>query len=402
MISRHFFAWAKTTTPGERAEGVSSLVQDFLHMDLTVEERLDVESILTVLLEDPSIPVRRAMAEGLARATAAPHHVIVGLANDQPEVAAVVLGRSPVLSSEELIECARVSGAAAQIAIADRAELPAAVGSAIAETGTREAVLTLARNGGAALTCDALATIVQRFGQDGEVREAILRRPEVPAVIRLDLSAAVAASLSQFALETGWLSIERCERVTRESREKVAVLVAADAAEARGPVASGIARRLRVTGALTPGLLLRALLSGDRSLFESALCELSGLPFAKVAGLIGRPDAQGFHALYQRAGLPIWLLPAFQAAIEAQARHDCTCDENEGAHLLRPLVDHVLGACSRMTTPEAGKLIALLRRFQAEAARDAVRRLALPSDDEGRGEDVILDLPVHSRRLLAA
>ena len=404
MISRHFFAWAQNVAPGERAEGVASLVQDYLHMDLAPEERREVEDIFTVLLDDPSILVRRAMAEGLARALAAPHHIILALALDQPDIAAVVLGRSPLLSEIELIECVQLGGAAAQIAIAERPELPASVAQALVDAGSYEAVMALALNGGACISTDGLLSILARFGDDGAMREAILARRGLPGLVRINLAGEAGRALTEFAVGAGWLSAERCDRLVRESREKVMVTVAADSAEQATGAPLNLARHLRVSGSLTPGLLLRGLLSADRSLFEAALCELSGLPFSKVAALIARSESQGFHALYQRAGLPGWLLPAFQAALAAQREFDLVCDEANGARLMRPLVDHVLDACAGMTSPEAGKLIALLRRFQAEAARDEARSFTrnVAAEPEPVEPPIVIDLHIERRTLLAA
>jgi uncharacterized protein (DUF2336 family) len=376
MISRHFFAWARTASAGERAEGVASLAQDYIYMVLTPDERRQVEGILTVMLEDSSPLVRRAMAESLARQAAAPHHIIMGLAADQPEIAAIVLGRSPVLGDEELIDCVAMAGPVAQAAVAQRPELSAAVGAALTEVGSLEAVIALAANAGAKMTEASLLRMIERFGSEGPIREALLGRPHLPASVRAELAVATGDALATFATSVGWLSAERGERVVREAREKVMVSIAADAADEAGRASLMFARHLRHSRHLTAALLLRALLSIDRSLFEAAMCELSGLPFAKVAALVGHSQSPAFNALYTRAGLPGWLLPAIRGALAAQAVLDEPCDERGGARLLRPLVDATLRVCSGMNTPETGKLVALLRRFEAEAARDEVRGLA--------------------------
>jgi hypothetical protein len=52
-ISADFFAFAREASASARAAGVSSLICDYLHMDLSDDEALEVESILAVLLDDP-------------------------------------------------------------------------------------------------------------------------------------------------------------------------------------------------------------------------------------------------------------------------------------------------------------------------------------------------------------
>ena len=71
------------------------------------------------------MPVRRALAEALASAQDAPRHIIAALASDLPEIAAIVLTRSPVLSDVELVACAAIGGELAQIALARRRALNA-------------------------------------------------------------------------------------------------------------------------------------------------------------------------------------------------------------------------------------------------------------------------------------
>ena len=82
---------------------------------------------MTCLLDDASPLVRRALAEALAGAAEAPHHLVSALVNDQADIAALVLARSPRLSDAELIDAAALGEAPAQCAIAARPGLSAAV-----------------------------------------------------------------------------------------------------------------------------------------------------------------------------------------------------------------------------------------------------------------------------------
>jgi hypothetical protein len=55
-------------------------------------------------LDDPAPMVRQSMAEALADSEDAPPAVILALASDQPEIAACVLSRSPVLLDTDLVD----------------------------------------------------------------------------------------------------------------------------------------------------------------------------------------------------------------------------------------------------------------------------------------------------------
>ncbi len=370
MIVRKFMQWVQTASASQRADGASALARAYLYADLGDEERQEAEQALTSLLDDASPLVRRALAESFASAAEAPHHIVLALADDQSDISSIVLGRSPLLSDSERIDCAAIGDAFAQSAIALRPRLSAPVAAAIAEVGGREAAISLAINPGADLPEFSMHRMVERFGDDGEMREALLSRPHLPAALLSDIVAATSKTLFAFVTNCNWMPTERAERAAREAREKANVIIAVSSeAQANGP--QKLVAHLRASGQLTAGLVLRALLSGNVSLFEAALCELSGLAMSRVRGLAGDCMSAGFAALYRRAGLPETLLPAFRAALEAL--RVCGHDYPDSARLSRQMVERVLTACESPNTALTDKLFAVLRRFETEAAREEAR-----------------------------
>lgn len=324
------------------------------------------------LLDDPSPLVRRALSDNMASAIDAPHALVSALACDQSDIAAPVLSRSPLLTEAELIDCAAIGDAFAQSAIALRARVPAGVCAALAEVGAREAAISLAVNPGADLPEFSMRRMIERFGDDGEMREALLSRPWLPATVRNDLVNAAAAALTGFVVDCGWLAPERAERLAREERDKANVVIVTEAAATDGRHGvRDLVAHLRQSQQLTPGLVLRALLCGNRDLFEATLVELSGLREEKVAGLLRDFRGPGFAALYARAGLPEQILPAFRAALEAQRDY---ADLQPGeARLSLLMIERVLTACAEINGGELDRLMALLRRFEMEAALEQAR-----------------------------
>lgn len=372
MIVRHFLSWAQTANAAQRAEGAGALARAYLYSDLEPHERRETEIALMSLLDDPSPLVRRGLADNFASAVDAPHALVAALASDQSDVATPILSRSPLLTEAELIDCAAIGDAFAQSAIALRARVPAGVCAALAEIGVREAAISLAVNPGADLPEFSMRRMIERFGDDGEMREALLSRPWLPATIRNELVNATAAALSAFVVDCGWLTNERAERLSREERDKANVIIVAETAAHDGRHGlRELVAHLRASRQLTASLVLRALLSGNRDLFEAALVELSGLREDKVAGLLRDFRGAGFAALYNRAGLPEKLLPAFRAALEAQREYG---DAQGGeARLSLVMIERVLTACEEINGGELDKLMALLRRFEMEAALEEAR-----------------------------
>jgi uncharacterized protein (DUF2336 family) len=372
MIVRNFLSWAQTANAAQRAEGAGALARAYLYSDLDPRARREAEVVLMSLLDDASPLVRRALADNFASALDAPHAIVSALANDQSDIATPILSRSPLLTEAELIDCAAIGDAFAQSAIALRARVPAGVCAALAEVGAREAAISLAVNPGADLPEFSMRRMIERFGDDGEMREALLSRPWLPATVRNELVNAAAAALSAFVVDCGWLTGERAERLAREERDKANVIIVAEAAESDdGHGLRELVAHLRASPQPPASLVLRALLSGNRDLFEAALVELSGLREDKVAGLVRAFRGAGFAALYKRAGLPEKLLPAFRAALEAQREYG---DLHDGeARLSLMMIERVLTACEEINGGELDKLMALLRRFEMEAALEQAR-----------------------------
>src|SRR5690606_37323059 len=114
----------------------------------------------------------------------APPQVIAGLAADQPDVATVVLARSPVLTDGDLVDRIACGDARVQEAIAARASVSMQVAAALAEVGEAQACRTLVANHGARIAALSYRRMSERFGDDGAVRESLLADPLLPADCR--------------------------------------------------------------------------------------------------------------------------------------------------------------------------------------------------------------------------
>ncbi|UZF94186.1 DUF2336 domain-containing protein [Bosea sp. NBC_00550] len=372
MIVRRFLLWARTAPAEPRAAGAAALAGAYLRSGMSDEDRREAETALIALIDDPSPLVRRAIAEEMAPSMRTPRNLALGLIADQGDVAALVLAHSPVLTEADLVDAAAVGDTLAQRAIAMRRCLPVSVCAALAEVGCEEALVTLAGNRTAEIPDFSFERIVERFGDSGGLREALLERADLPAGLRQAIAARVSETLASFVAGCGWLTPERSARLARESTERVAVALAAGGEATDAPA---IVEVLRTTGRLTPGLMLRSLLSGEPALAEAAFVSLSDLPAGRVATLLRDRRGAGLKALCRKAGLPAALELAFIAAILAlNARGFDAGSTRHGID--RVLLRDVLIACEGMTGPEADALMALLRRMDAEAAREEAKAMA--------------------------
>ena len=369
MIVRQFISWIRTAPAGERAEATRSLARAWLISDLSEDDRTAAEGALLMLLDDTSPLVRQAMAEVFARSAEAPAAIVQALSLDQPSVALPVLEYSPLLIDADLVDIVAIGSCEMQCAIARRVKLPPSVCAAIAEVGSAAAALELIENPYAELAAFSWDRIVERHGHLAAIRESMLVLEDLPAATRAALVAKLSETLAQFVVARNWLSADRAGRITSEARDRSTIHIAA---RSRGEDISGLVRHLRATGQLTAGLILRALLSGNLGLFDSALSELSELPKARVSALLHDRSGASLRALLKRAGLPESTFAAFHVALEACHEGGFVDNFADAVRLRRRMVERVLTHCEAdrgATEP----LMVLLRRFATESAREEAR-----------------------------
>ncbi len=376
MIVRRFLLWARTASASERASAVRLLAQAYVRGQVPEVERPDAETALLAILHDPAPLVRRALAEVVA-SDHVPRALVLGLAQDQPDIAALVLAASPVLADADLIDAVAMGDALAQEAVARRFEMGPGVAAALIALGAPEAVALLLDNPFAPVSAADLEQAAQRFGDDATVRGALLARADLPMSLRHALTCSVARSLASWADQAGWLGRERAERLVRETTERVAVRMGAESLARIAGEAElmELIDSLRASGRLTPSLILRSLLSGEPALAEAALASLANMPLARARAILQDRRGAGVAPLCRKAGIPALLVPAFVAASTA-AREVSAAGPAEGQGLSRRIIEHVLIACDNGRHDDHAGLIALLRRFEAEAAREEARILA--------------------------
>jgi len=369
MIVRDFLQWVGHAPACERAEATSALARAYLYSDLSPDDLAAVEGVMLMLLDDRSPLVRQALAEALAASPIAPPAVVMALAADQPQIAALVYASSPLFVDADLVDAVVTGDSGIQSAIAGRAALPRAVAAAIAEEGAEEPCLILVKNLAADIAPLSIDRVAKRFGHLAPIREALLTRDDIPAATRQTLVTKLSETLAGFVVDRAWLKADRARRIAREACEKATVTIAAETPQIE---LRPLIRHLCASGQLTAGLILRALLSGNIGLFEEALAELTGIPVTRISGIVHGRGEGSLHALFEKAQLPHSSYPAFKGAILAM-REGFVYDAGGAARLKRRMIERVLTRCEDADLGEVAPLLTLLRRFATEAAREEAR-----------------------------
>lgn len=364
MIVRQFLEWARTAPDGARAKAVAALGRAYVLPDLGAQDRADMDAAFPTIADDPSPLVQFELASALCRHPLVPADLVLRLAALPGEAGEIVLEQSPVLNTRELIGFCASGSPERQAAVARREELPAPVSAVLAESGDIGACLALVRNPTADMPGFALGHIVARFGTVPELREALLIRPDLPAEAHHALIRVVAGALGSFVAERRWLSPAEAARIAREASDSATV---AQAGRRHFTEVRALAEALQARGELTPALVLRSLLSGQMRLFLEAMSLSSGIPVEHVAALAADRSGDAFRLLYDRLVLPPGAFVAFRTALEVVQSEAYLDEGEEMPGLKQRIVERVIGAYEALPGEAENSVLALLRRWQAEA-----------------------------------
>jgi uncharacterized protein (DUF2336 family) len=281
---------------------------------LTAEERLIAEELLRRLVGHASVKVREAISETLQNSPHLPHDIAVRLIADVESVAVPVILFSPIVTNDDLIEVVRTGGEAKQIAVASRKEVPAIVAEALVDTDNSRAVATLVGNPGAALDASTLEKVAGRFGSDAVVTEILQKHPHLSSHIAERLRHFRALTLVEYLKRHPDLPEPVTTQMVLRTMEEMGTDLFAE--RMAGDNVQELVAYLCRAGRLSPSLILRALCTGDIELCETGMAALAGVPAENARVLIYDAGPRGFKSLYDKAGLPPKMLPAFRMALE--------------------------------------------------------------------------------------
>lgn len=304
----------KGVTAADRAAAAHKLCETIDSTELSEEDREAAAEILRVMATDAAGMVRRALVATLKASPLVPRDVALKLARDVEEISLPMLSFSPVFEDSDLAEIVRLGGPVRQLAIARRPRLSRTVTASLAEHGAEKAVMTACANDNADFGEDALQQVMARFEQHENVLAAVAYRSVLPLSVSEKLLTLVGDVVRDHLISHHAIAPETALTVAAGATERATVdLVdqAGRAADVRGFVA-----HLAGSKRLTASLLLRGLAQGHMTFFEWGVAELAGVPHHRTWLMIHDAGPLGLRAIYERAGLPARLFPAFRAAVD--------------------------------------------------------------------------------------
>lgn len=323
-----------------RALAADKIAAQFGSGALSDSERRIAEDIFRIMVKDAEERVRAALSKHLKDAPDIESSVAKSLANDlSDEVALPMIQFSEALSDADLVEIVRNQGGARTKAVAGRPTVSTKVSDAIVEHGDEEAVVTLVSNSGAEISEKALNRVVETYGDSPQIQDPLVHRPTLPVTIAEKLVARVADHLKDYLVQHHELPEQTATDLILQSREKATLGLAG---QGNSDDIAALVNQLRNNGRLTPSIILRALCVGDLGFFEHALAALAGVPVANARMLIHDEGELGLKSLYQKAGMPPALLPAYRSALDMVHSAEMERTDDDPEHRMRRLLERVL------------------------------------------------------------
>ena len=271
-------------------------------------------SVLSDLAADMEAAVRRELSARFAVRTDAPRALIRRLANDQADIASVVLRVSSVLTEDDLLGVVNAHGQDHLRAVSERSTVSEAVSDVIVERGDDETLGFLLRNDGAQLSRSASEAAVERAKVNPALHAATVERSSLPPDLLNEMYFVVEARLRQHILEqNAGMDPVLLESALAAGRARVATddgALPADYASSLDYV-----EELRAAGQLSPQMLARFLRSGSRTPFLIALSQLADVDFHTARHIVDRKEVDALAVVCKAADLDRALFLTFVVII---------------------------------------------------------------------------------------
>ncbi|WP_397402434.1 DUF2336 domain-containing protein [Phenylobacterium sp.] len=304
----------KGATPDERARAARKLCVTIERQPLSDEDRALAADILRVMAADAAELVRAAIVDTLRSSPAVPRDVAMRLARDVEAVSLPMLAFSPAFTDDDLADIVRLGGPVRQLAVAKRPTLSSVVTDSLAEHGGERAVAAACANPGADFAASALDRVIDRFAASEQVLGAVAYRAVLPLSITERLVSLVSDQVRTHLIAHHAISAVQALEIATGAAERVTVDLVDQAG--RTTDVKAFVGHLYTQRRLTASLLLRGLAHGHMTFFEWGVAELAGIPHHRTWLMIHDAGPLGLRAIYERAGLPARLFPAFRAAVD--------------------------------------------------------------------------------------
>ena len=331
-------------TPAKRAATMLAVAGVYRTGDMTLEERAIAHAIINAVLPEAELDFRRRLAETLKSAPGLDRGIARRLAEDVMDVARPILAECLALTDEDLVAVIEHRSIEHARVVATRAQLPAAVATALIKTDDEIVVLRVAANENAAIPTQAYHRMLDRFAENAQVTDAVAQRRALPAAVAERMTTFVTGRILERLIDKYNLEPARVSALIEHGRENV--LLTSFAPGQRAEEMRALIEALHRNGLLSSTLVLRAFCLGNFAFVLPALSLKAGIQINNARALLGDEGRSGQRQLFEHSHLD----PAFRdlfLQLTVLGRHERVRRFGyapEGwCNNVRPVLDDVIG-----------------------------------------------------------
>jgi uncharacterized protein (DUF2336 family) len=284
--------------------------------DIPAADRRAAELLAYCLARDAIEQVRTALSVAIRDAKHLPRDLALMLAHDVDAVACPFLEVTDVFTDAEWQSLILTISRNAQIAVSRRETMTDGLALCLAEMGDSVVAETLIENPSAPMGGAVCDVLLDRFASEIWVIDKLADRDDLLGDIVVKLVTRVSAAAREKLAAT--YDLDDLTAPVSAEAETAAVFESVKSLSEKDMVAA--AETLHGDKRLTPSLLLAAARDGQAAFFEVGISVVSGRSLTHVRSVLERADEKTVRGLFEKTGMPGYLMEEFWAEVEAMRR----------------------------------------------------------------------------------
>ncbi|MDP9127411.1 MAG: DUF2336 domain-containing protein [Pseudomonadota bacterium] len=297
------FALAHEHSEDARVQLAGMLADVFLAEDapLTLREEELVNELIDQLLKNHTPAIRTKLVNKFADVVRMPRRLALSLASDRIDIAERVLISSGSLTDDDLIGVVETQGHDHAKAIAQRSRISEAVADALVVTGDIAVMKLVAENLGAQLSVRSVAIVADAARFTADLREPIMKRPEMTAEAATRLFWWVSQDLRRYALRRFNIASAQVDEALSKTIDEFLNHYTLD--RTNDAAMEQVADWLNERQAISERILPQVLRLGHYRLFNILLARLTGLNLSLIDTIATEAGGRGLAAVCRSIGV---------------------------------------------------------------------------------------------------
>ena len=297
------YAVSESDRNGVARQRVAHAVAHILQSEVSDVERDKIADVILSLLRQAERDLRESLSERICAMEGVPEDVVLYLAHDIITVAKPVLQYSPVLTEQDLLYIIQSKSREYWQAIAQRKLIDSAVVDALVDRGDETTALSLLLNDRIALKNNAIDSFAELSKYSDAIAEPLLRRPELPQRVAMDLYWHVSTQLRARIVEKYNIPQDKLDAALQDALEDFSDTAVGIQEPKPSVLMMELAGQYGRQERISDQMLVKTLRRGQVRFFVALMAERSGLAPATINEIMRQVGGQGMAVACKATGV---------------------------------------------------------------------------------------------------